>query len=139
MEPVRKNLANCTPREFLKQTNLLKKSLMRWIEVTGISEIRKRLPKLTGLETDLAKKDAIKKQAVQNMSDILDKALEEFPEETLSILAIACFVDPSDVDSKPMSYYLGSVAEMISDEDVLSFFISLNRLGQLNTLTLSKA
>lgn len=139
MEVVRKNLANCTPTEFLKQTNLLKKALAKWLEVTEISEIRKRLPKLTGLETELAKKDAIQKQAMKNLSDLLDKALEEFPEQTLEVLALACFVDPKDVDSKPMSYYLGSFAEMISDEDVLSFFISLNRLGQLNTLQLSKA
>lgn len=36
-----KNLANCTPSEFLKQTNKIKKSVEKWLKATDIMEIRK--------------------------------------------------------------------------------------------------
>jgi hypothetical protein len=40
-----KNLANCTPREFLKQTSKIKGSVEKWLKVTDVMNIRKRMPK----------------------------------------------------------------------------------------------
>ena len=37
-----KNLANCTPTEFLKQTSKIKRSAEKWLKVTDIMAIRKR-------------------------------------------------------------------------------------------------
>ena len=39
-----KNLANCTPTEFMKQCVKLRGPFMAWLDKTGISEIRKRKP-----------------------------------------------------------------------------------------------
>lgn len=135
----KKNLATCTPIEFLKQTSRIKKAVEKWLTVNEITEIRKRMPDFNGADTKEQKAELIKKKAFENMSLILDNCLEKHPEETLEVLALACFVEPQNVNDYPMSFYLGQVAELMSDEGVLSFFISLSRLGQMNTLSALKA
>ena len=39
-----KNLANCNVREFLTQTNKIRKSVSNWLSLTQILEIRKNNP-----------------------------------------------------------------------------------------------
>lgn len=138
-----KNLANCKPSEFLAQTFKIKKSLQEWLDVTKLMEIRKNKPQglinldgLSGEERENAIKENKKKaqdQLKKNLADILDKMLNENAEKTLEVLALCCFVDPTDVDNYPMSDYLDSLGELISDKGVLNFFSSLVQLGQKNT------
>lgn len=138
-----KNLANCKPSEFLAQTFKIKKSLQEWLDVTKLMEIRKNKPQglinldgLSGEERENAIKENKKKaqdQLKKNLADILDKMLNENAENTLEVLALCCFVDPADVDNYPMSDYLDSLGELISDKGVLNFFSSLVQLGQKNT------
>lgn len=138
-----KNLANCKPSEFLAQTFKIKKSLQEWLDVTKLMEIRKNKPQglitldgLSGEERENAIKENKKKaqeQLKKNLADILDKMLNENAEKTLEVLALCCFVDPADVDNYPMSDYLDSLGELISDKGVLNFFSSLVQLGQKNT------
>lgn len=136
-----KNLANCTPKEFLKQTFKIKKAAEKWLNDIGFAEIRKTLPELvdvknlTGDERDKAiaeNKERIKKQSFQNLMKILDNAFDENADETVEILALACFVEPKDAEKYPMSEYLKAIGELISDEGVLSFFTSLAQLAQMN-------
>lgn len=143
-----KNLANCKPSEFLAQTFRIKKSVQEWLDVTEIMEIRKNMPtnliKLDNLsgdarETAIAEnKKLMEKQVKKNLGDMLDKMLEENAEKTLEVLALCCFVEPEDVDNHPMSEYLESIGELISDKGVLSFFISLVQLAQTNMGIASK-
>jgi len=51
----------------------------------------------------------------------------------LELLALVCFVDPKDIDKHPMSEYMGAIAELLSNVDVLNFFTSLTSL--VNQLT----
>lgn len=134
-----KNLANCLPVEFLKQTNRIKKAVEKWIKVTEMSEIRKRIPDLTGVTDKNERIEIVRQKAMENLSLILDNALEKHPEETMEVIALCCFVEPENINDHPMSFYMKSVAEMIGDEGVLSFFISLSKLGQMNILSVSKA
>jgi len=138
-----KNLANCKPSEFLAQTFKIKKSLQEWLDVTKLMEIRKNKPQglitldgLSGEERENAIKENKKKvqeQQKKNLADILDKMLNENAEKTLEVLALCCFVDPADVDNYPMSEYLDSLGELISDKGVLNFFSSLVQLAQKDT------
>lgn len=132
-----KNLANCTPREFLTQTNKIRKSAERWLKATDIIAIRKNIPKLEVSEEDPEKsveehKKAIQEQAKRNLSAILDAVLEEHPDETLELLALCCFVEPSEVNDHKITEYLANVVEIINDEAVIGFFTSLMRLEQRN-------
>lgn len=132
-----KNLANCKPSEFFVQTNKIRKSVARWLTVTDIHNIRKRLPEYTD-DMDAEKRAEVRSaQMKQNLSAILDAMLEEHPMETLEVMALACFIDPKEADDHPMSEYFKSVGEMIADEGVLSFFTSLVSLESSGILTLA--
>lgn len=138
-----KNLANCKPSEFLRQTSRIRKSVENWLSVTEIMEIRKRLPKLTHVTDDMSAEKRAEiiaenrlkqsEQVRQNAMDILDAVLDKHPDETLELLALLCFIEPDDVDNHPISEYLESFTELVSNETVINFFISLARLGQMNT------
>lgn len=138
-----KNLSNCTPTEFLSQTVKIKRSAEKWLKATDVVSIRRNMPKLEQPTLDMdveAKAELIaenkrkmNEQALRNVSQIIDKACEEYPEETLELLALVCFVEPKDVDKHSMSEYLTAVTEMITDDAVVNFFISLQRLGLMNT------
>lgn len=142
-----KNLANCTPREFLKQTYRIKKSVENWLKVTDILNIRKKVPTLQPI-TNLSEEEKAKviqenkaimaKQMRENMLQILDKVLQEHSEETVELLALCCFVEPEDADNHTMSEYLNAIAELLSDQGVISFFTSLAQLDQMNSGAVSK-
>lgn len=135
-----KNIANCKPSEFLKQTNRLRKAAARWMQNTDIINIRKRVPTFTTVPPDAtreqkeeifrANKELESQQMIKNMNAILDAALEEYPDETLEILALCCFVEPEHVDDYNISDYLGAFSEILQNSAVISFFTSLARLGQ---------
>ncbi len=141
----KKNLANCKPSEFLRQTNRVRKSVENWLKKTRVMEIRSR--KVEGLEVippeaDAETKAAIRKSNAQiiaaqqrkNFNDILNAAMEECPDETLELLGLLCFVEPQNVDDHKVSFYLANLAEILSDADVLNFFTSLAQLGQTGFL-----
>ena len=137
-----KNLANCKPSEFLKQTNRIRKAAEKWLTGTGILDIRKRLPEIQALDEtmDEAEKARViaenrrreEAQMQSNFSAILDAILEEHPDETMELLALMCFIEPKDADDHPIDEYLMAIAEMLSNQAVISFFISLARLEKLN-------
>lgn len=132
-----KNLANCKPSEFFVQTNKIRKSVAKWLTVTEIHEIRKRLPKYDD-KMDAEDRAKVRREQMQkNMEAILDAVLEKHPMETIEIMALACFIDPKDADNHPMSEYLKSISELMADESVLSFFTSLVSLGNSGILTLA--
>jgi len=135
-----KNLANCTPREFFAQSVKIKKSVEEWLDVTDIMELRKTKPEnlinldgLTGEERQKAietNKKLWKAQSKKNLSTLFDKMLDENAEKTIEVMALCCFVDPADIDNHTMSEFLKAIGELMSDEGVISFFISLVQLGQ---------
>lgn len=145
-----KTLANCTPSEFFVQTNKIRKKAEKWLKDTNILEIRKRAPQAKfeaskdmskeELSEQIAKrKSAWEEQARKNLFAILEAVLEEHPQETIELMALICFVEPKDADKHTMSEYLQCVNEIISDEAVMGFFISLASLGQTSGGTAVKA
>lgn len=143
-----KNLANCVPSEFLRQSNRIRKAVAKWLDLTQIMEIRKHSPEIIELTVDMKpeeREEAIKKnrvafekQAKENFGEILDKVLEEYPNETLELLGLLCFIEPKDVDSHPMAEYIDALNEMMSSEAVLGFFTSLMQLVKTITSLASK-
>ncbi len=135
-----KNLAECKPSEFIRQTSKIRRSVGKWIELCGIDKIRAKLPTLETVPlsaTAEERADVIRRNAEaerrlmrEKINDILAAALDEHPDETLEILALCCFVDPRDVDSHTVGEYLEAFSRLISDAAVMSFFISLVKLGQ---------
>lgn len=128
-----KNLANCKPSEFLKQSAKIRRSVSKWLTVTDIMNIRKRLPELPDDVTEEEKDEAMTNQGMKNMDAILEAILEDHPDETLELLALLCFIEPANVDDYPMSLYFDSFNELINNNAVKGFFISLVRLVNQNT------
>lgn len=137
-----KNLANCKPSEFLKQTNRVKKSLEKWLTDTDILNIRKNLPELKPITDDMSKEETEKaveenkrrrnEQLRKNLSRMFDAICDEHPDETLELLALLCFVEPENVDDHTIDEYLESISDMIGSQTVIGFFTSLARWGQKN-------
>lgn len=137
-----KNLANCTPTEFLKQASRIRKAVEKWLDYTGILKIRKNLPKYQETTADMSdaeieatqreNKKRREDQINRNFSAILDAIMDEHPDETVELLALSCFVEPKDADKHTMSEYLSAITEMINDEAVIGFFTSLAKLGLMN-------
>lgn len=125
-----KNLANCKPSEFLRQTNRIRKSVEKWLTITDIMNIRRRQPSLPDGATEEERRKALREQAKENLSAILDEILDKHPDETLELLALISFVEPKDVDKYTVSDYLDSFTEIMNNESVLNFFTSLMELGQ---------
>ena len=52
-----KNLANCTPVEFLKQTNKIRHEVESWLKDTKIMDIRKNRPVLIPLTPSMTEEE----------------------------------------------------------------------------------
>ena len=137
----RKNLVTCKPTEFLKQTSRIRKAAERWMKAIGVLDIRKRKAEgLREITKDMEPEDVaaarlenarkIADQSRRNLLDIVTAAMDDYPSETLEILALACFVEPENIDDHRVSFYLANLADILADPDVLSFFTSLAQLEQ---------
>lgn len=137
-----KTLANCTPREFLKQTNRIRIAADEWLTATKILEIRQRMPELPEakkpdskeeLKEDIeARRKAFADQMRNNTFAMLEAMLDTNADKTEELLALVCFVEPKDADKHTMSEYLACIGELLTDAGVLSFFDSLVKLGVSN-------
>lgn len=128
-----KTLANCKPSEFLIQTSKIRKAVFKWLTLTDVLNIRKRKPNIDPSASDEEQRKLTSDQIKKNLSDMLDSILDEHPMETLELMALLCFIDPKEADNHPMGDYLKAISEMISDEAVMDFFISLVKLDQRTT------
>lgn len=128
-----KNLANCKPSEFLKQTNRIRKSVSKWLTDTDVMNIRRRMPNTAKDAPEEEKKAAMQKQIKKNLDAMLDAIMDEHPDETLELLGLMCFVEPENIDDHTVTEYLDSLTELINNQSVLSFFTSLMQLA--NQLT----
>lgn len=137
-----KNLANCKPTEFLKQTNRIRKAVEKWLNVTEIARIRKQVPELKRIDLDMTVEEKaevqeenrkrVQEQTLKNAMEILDAVMDKHPQETLEVLALLCFVEPAHVDDHEITEYLEAFTELIGNKAVINFFTSLARLGQMN-------
>lgn len=143
-----KTLATCTPIEFLKQTNKIRKSVQVWLEDTKILDIRNSVPALTPIRKDMEESERLKifnenkakieKASRDNLYKILDEVLEKHPEETLEVLALCCFIEPEKANEASVRDYLNALSELLGDSAVMGFFTSLAQWGQMNTSTVSQ-
>lgn len=133
-----KNLATCKPSEFIAQTAKIRKSVANWIDVIDIVNIRATRPQYKAIpigasaeeQKMIIEENALleKQQAVENANKILDNMLAVHQQETLEVMALCCFVEPSEVDNHPMDEYLQCIMEMVSNKSVMDFFKFLAQL-----------
>lgn len=127
-----KTLANCTLAEFLRQSNKIRKAAADFYKSSGIAEIRKHLPDVTG-KTEEEAKAMLKEQNAKNISDILDACLDTNAEKTIEIIGLFCFKEGNEVNDLTPADFLDVVVDLVSSERVMSFFIKLANMGQKST------
>ncbi len=120
-----KNLANCNLKEFMTQTRLIKHHVEKWLTDTDIMNIRKNLPDIPDDVDDEKKKELLTDQAMKNISKMFDAIFDEHPDDTITLIALLCFVPENEVEEHPMTYYMQSITEMLMEKTVWDFFISL--------------
>lgn len=130
-----KNLANCTPSEFIAQTARIKDAVVDLNEKVNFSKLRARKPKYKVVKDTMTAEQQkavieenaqlMKEQAIKNTFDMLDKMLVEYPKETLTVIALSCFVEPSEVDNFTMDDYFGNIMDMLESKNVSRFFTFL--------------
>lgn len=151
-----KTLANCNAVDFLTQTNKIRKAVAKWLTDTDILNIRKNVPEMPvfkpleypkGVSDDEKEKlfdeyqkerekalegheKAKREQVKKNLMEMLDKALDEFPMETLEILGMVCFVDKKDLEKTKGIDLLNGAMDAFADDEVVRFFTSLVSLEQ---------
>lgn len=134
---------NLPPRQGFKQMDLIKVAFNKWLEVTDIAEIRKRVAKAVSVPngaTPEQKKELMElfkqrqaEQVGRNMEDIFNAAIREHPDETLELVALICCVPPEEVDEHPMREYLGTIVETLSNKEALDFFSLCMQLGRMGS------
>lgn len=144
-----KTLATCNPIEFLAQTNRIKDSLERWLTVTDIANIRKRAAALEAVPVDGTveekaavferNKKASTEQALKNVSAMWDAIAKDHPKETLELMALCCFIEPSELVNYQMRDVMDSFSSLFEDEVVIRFFHSLASLGRTGISIASRA
>lgn len=122
VKPKQKNIANCTTIEFLKQANKIRHEVEKFLDVTGIMEIRKTAPTYEPNDTAEIKKEKLKKQAKENLCRIFDECLENHIEETVKIIGLACFKTQEEAEQMPVNELFDVVFELIGNERVIDFF-----------------
>lgn len=135
-----KNLATCKPTEFVAQTVRIKDAVANWVEVIDLINIRNTQPAYLQVpknatadkRAEILRKNVEiqKKQAMENLSTLLDNMLAKHPKETLDVLALSCFVEPEHVDDYTIDEYLECIMQMMQNKSVVSFF---SLLAQINT------
>lgn len=133
-----KTLANCSPREFLVQTNKIRKKASEWLSLTKIMEIRGRGPEITDEMTEEEKRAAVIAKAKENVMTMLDSIAEDHPDETVELLGMLCFLTPEETEQHTMIELLNPIMELIGNPEVINFFMSLQKLGLMGTSTPSK-
>ena len=127
-----KTLATCTLPEFLRQTNKIRHAVADFYDTCDFGGIMKRKPELTGQETDEELAEKIRKQSKQNLSDLLDVCLDTNAEKTVEIVGLMCFKNAQEAAEMSSTEFLGAALELLSNEDVVSFFTSVANSGLLD-------
>lgn len=120
-----KTIANCTTIEFLKQANKIRHEVEKFLDVTGIMEIRKTAPVFNDTDTPEEKKEKLTKQAKENLNQILDECLEKHAEETVKIIGLACFKTQEEAEQMPVNELFNVAFELINSERVIDIFTKI--------------
>ena len=133
-----KNLATCKPTEFVAQTAKIKDAVANWMEIIDFIGVRAKRPAYIMIPKDATAEEIKginaqnatirKKQALNNISELLDNMLVKHPKETLDVLALCCFIEPEHVDDYTIDEYMNCIMDMMESQSVIRFFKLLAQL-----------
>jgi hypothetical protein len=124
-----KTIAELKGGDFLRHCNKIRHQVSDIIKETGVLEIRKRQPGLTGKETpaELAEKREIQSQ--KNIDKMLDSLLDEHAEQTIKLLNLLVIREEGDPEEIPDFDLIAIGLDLIGNQKVMNFFISAASSG----------
>lgn len=126
-----KTIAALKGADFLRACNRVRYAAQEMLSETKVLEIRKHMPKLTEDMTEAQRKAAMEKQSKKNISDMLDRLLDEKPEETYKFLqAVIIHEEGEELDGIDV---MCAAMDLISSPKVIDFLSKLTRLALSNT------
>ena len=114
---IEKTIATCTPSEFMAQCYKIAGKTKTLFEMAGIADIRKRMPEYKEEDTPEERKAKMKKQGRDNLWAIFDE-----------LFGVMCFIGPSEIDSDNGMELTAKCIEMLGDENVATFLVSLSKI-----------
>lgn len=127
-----KTIATLKGADFLRACNKVRYAAQEMLSETKVLEIRKRMPILDINMTEADRKTALEKQTKKNISDMLDRLLEEKPEETYKLLQAMIIPEESDGELDGIDLMCAAL-ELISNPKVIDFLSRLAKLALGNT------
>lgn len=126
-----KTIASLKGADFLRACNKVRYAAQEALAETQVLEIRKRMPILNDKMTEEERNAAFEKQSKKNISDMIDRLMEEKPEETYKFLQ-AVIIREGDEELDGIDL-LSAALELVSDPKVISFLSRLTGLVLANT------
>lgn len=125
---VEKTIATCTPSEFMAQGYRIAGKAKALFEMAGIADIRKRMPEYKEDDTPEERKEKMQKQGKENLWAIFDELFGKYPKETTELFGLMCFIEPTDIDSYNGMELTATCIDMLGDENVATFLVSLSKI-----------
>lgn len=125
----RKSIATCSLKDFLLQTNKIRKGVFEYLDETQILEIRKHLPEIPEKASDEEKEKIMRDQGMKNFSEMLDAALEVNIDATMRMIGLLFFTENEDEIN---SIEPAEIVSCIACKRVLDFFLSLKKSGLID-------
>lgn len=126
-----KTIAMLKGADFLRACNKARYAAQEMLSETKVLEIRKRMPILNVNMTAEERNAALEAQSKKNISDMIDRLLEEKPEETYKFLeSVIITEDGEELDGIDL---MCAAMELVSNHKVIDFLSRLTKLALGNT------
>lgn len=120
------------PRECAAQMYRVSTAIEKWLTVTDVQNIKKKIPKVSNEAKSEERDEAVAEQMRKNAFAVLDVVLGEHRDETLELLAMLCNIEPKELDEYPTRELMRCINELLNDKDFVGFFVSCVQLARMN-------
>lgn len=126
-----KTIVSLQGADFLRAVNAARKTVIAPLEKLNILQIMRTPVEFTGSETKEQKDEMIKSQTKKNFDTLLDRMLEEYPEETMKL--VDCLVVKEEGEEADGLDYMIAALDLLTSQKVIDFLLKLMNSGLLNT------
>lgn len=126
-----KTIASLKGPDFLRACNRTRHAVSDFLTATNVLDLRKVMPVIPDDTTEEQKQELLEKQGKKNISAMLDRMLDEYPEETYNLLLTLTLPegeeDPDGLD------LITAGLDLITAPKVMAFFTKLMELAPTTT------
>lgn len=115
--------------QFMSALYDVSEELYKLIKLTGLEEVRKKLPDISSDDTEEERQKKIQAQSTANIVEMAKILMKEHPKETISVVQKMIFLEEGE--DYPHGFEMLNLAfKLLTAPEVLDFFTSIMRLSQ---------